>query len=745
MQNYNNLNVDLSNCDTEPIHIIGRIQPHGFLFILDQATLQIEQVSQNVEQYLQIKAEKLLGKHITAICREEEQAKLVEQLNQTHKGSPQLLQLQGQQFFGFLHLEGQKLMLEFEPMPQTTAQGRLENSLAFCHFQYELNEHHVLESQANLLLEFVQQTLGYDRVMLYVFDEDWHGEVIAEKIKPGIRSYLHHHFPSTDIPGPARALLMKKHVRQIPDVHATAVDIMPYMNPTTGKPSNIIRSELRNPSEIHLEYLRNMEVSATLSFSILVRNKLWGLITCHHTTPLFIDYWKRMACNLAAMAFSNAIIASSEKRDVHKFNKQKQLEEALLAQVNLAGDLFKGLFEQQHTLLHLTSCQGAAVYFNSTLRAAGKTPSDDQIRGIIDWLSEKKEERIFSTRELSKHLPAAVHYADTASGLLAVEISRYNKEYILYFKPEIQEKRIWAGDPEKPTASADLRVHPRKSFSRWEEIIKGKSLPWSLNDLEIAQILQKDITAILLRNQANKLKDLNQEMEASAEELRQKNNRLEDFAHIISHNLRSPMSNMQGLYALYKEDPTQETVVEVMKRMNQMIHNMSDTVQDLNLILDVALDQQLQQTKVQVADVIEKQLQNMQAAILKSNALIETDLQVQEIPTSKVYFESILHNLLSNALKYSADGRRPIIKIKTWQEDKQICLAVSDNGMGMDLEKMGHKVFGLYNTFHKGKDSKGIGLYLTKMQVKSLGGDIAVESAPDQGATFEVRFITAQH
>jgi len=744
MQNYNNLKVDLSNCDTEPIQLIGRIQPYGFLLILNKATLQVEQVSQNVAQYLEVTPELLLGNRITAICQEGEHALLEEHLKQAQKRSPQLLQLQGKQFFGFMHESDDKLVLECEPVAKSNSQRRLDNSLSFCHFQYELNELESLQGQAKLLVDFVQGILDYDRVMLYVFDQDWHGEVIAENIKPGVRSYLHHHFPASDIPAPARALLVKKHIRQIPDVDAEAVNIIPYLNPTTGAPSNIIRSELRNPSEIHLEYLRNMEVGATLSFSIMVKNKLWGLITCQHQTPLFSDYWKRMTCNLAAMAFSNAVVASREKRDVQAFERLKQVEEMLISQVDETGDIFEGLFEQEQKLLHLVACEGAAVYFNHSLVAVGNTPTQEQLLEIVDWLAEQKEERFFSTRELSRHMSTAASFRDTASGLLALEISRYNKEYILYFKPEIRERRIWAGDPEKPTAGADQRIHPRKSFRQWEEIVQGKSQPWSLNDLEITQILLKDITAILLRNQANMLKDLNHELEASAEELRLKNNRLEDFAHIITHNLRSPMSNIKGLYQLYQAEPTQETGAEVMQKMNLMINNMTSTIQDLNLILNVALDQQLPKAKVRVAPMVEKQLQNLQAVITKSKAVVETDLQVPEIFTSKVYFESILHNLLSNALKYSAEDRQPNIRIRTWQDNNAVFLAVSDTGIGIDLDKHGQKLFGLYNTFHSGRDSKGIGLYLTKMQVESLSGEIAVESEPDQGTTFTVKFAGAQ-
>ncbi|WP_202621922.1 sensor histidine kinase [Pontibacter russatus] len=204
------------------------------------------------------------------------------------------------------------------------------------------------------------------------------------------------------------------------------------------------------------------------------------------------------------------------------------------------------------------------------------------------------------------------------------------------------------------------------------------------------------------------------------------------------------MSNIKGLHNLYRAEPTTETASEVMGKIDQMVDNMSVTIQDLNLILNMALGQQLSREKVNLVDLTEKQLQNLQANIMLRNAKIEQDLQVRELLAPKVYMESILHNLLSNALKYSADDRTPLIRIGTWQQGPHLYLRVSDNGMGMDMAKVGNKLFGLYKTFHRNRDSKGMGLYLTKMQVESLGGEIAVESVPDRGTTFTVKLPVAR-
>ncbi|WP_347157017.1 ATP-binding protein [Pontibacter chitinilyticus] len=743
MKNYSNLHVNLSNCDSEPIHLIGQVQPHGFLIVLSNSAFVVEQVSDNIRHYLGVAPEQVLGKTLAALSKPDEYTHLKWQLQNANLMNPQLLILQGQQFFGFVHESEDKIILEVEPYTPTADQERLKQNYLYSQFQSELNSLESLEEQAQLLMKFVQQLLDYDRVMLYVFDQEWNGEVIAEKIKPGVRSYLYHHFPSTDIPAPARALLEKKHVRQIPDVLATAVPIIPYFNPTTGAPSNIIQSELRNPSEIHLEYLQNMGAGATLSISIIVRDKLWGLITCHNEAPVFINYWIRQSCNLMAKSFANAVLASQEKRDLGTLGKYKAIEEALMAQVDVAGELGESLCGQQQTLLDLTEASGAAIFIQNKFYTVRHVPNKAQLRELVDWLAAHSSDRIFHTRALSKQFAPAAAYNAVASGLLALEISRYNKEYILYFKPEIRETRIWAGNPEKPVSTGpDQRIHPRKSFEKWEEVVKGKSLPWKANELEIAQVLLKDVIAILLRNQAAQLDTLNQELQATAEELRHKNSRLEDFAHIISHNLRSPMSNIQGLYALYQAEP--DSGPEVLDRISKVTDNMSATVDDLNQILRTTIEPQLPQQAVAIAGIIEKEKQNLEAIITQTQANIRTELLAPSITMPKIYLESILHNLLSNALKYRSDSRKPEINIRTWHDHNRFNLSVNDNGLGMDLQKVGEKVFGLYKTFHRNKDSKGFGLYLTRMQVASLGGNISVESKPDKGTTFTVTFDMAQ-
>ncbi|KAA3440487.1 ATP-binding protein [Rufibacter hautae] len=734
MQNYQNHQVDLSNCDSEPIHLIGRIQPHGFLLVLDQDTLQVEQASRNVGAYLPLELEEILGKPLKDLLSSAETA-----FDPSMTGT-QFLSLSGRPFIGHFHETEGKIILECEPCaPYSDAEKLCHNNL-LSQLHQQLGAIYTLEEAAQTVAHTLRTILDYDRVDVTQFDQEWNTDVIAESRNEKLDTFIGHHFPATDIPAPARELLLQKHVRQIPDVNAQAVEISPYFNPGTGQPINILKSELRNPSEIHLEYIRNTGVAATISFSILVKNKLWGVIACHHVEPTFIDVWRRQLCDLVCKTFGEVIASMQEKRDQEQFNRYKQIARTLVKRLNNGMNLSEGLFGPQPNLLDITQSQGAALFLNGSLTTYGQTPPQEEISKLTGWLSEHVSEGVFCTNQLSKEWPEAERIREVASGLLALEISRYNQEYLLFFKPEIRETRVWAGNPEKPMLTDGLRIHPRKSFEKWVEVIKGKSQPWSINEVEITQILLKDLIAIRLRNQTAALEGLNQELLLNTEQLRTRNAQLEDFAYIISHNLRSPLATIKSLHQFYIEEPDQESAAYVMKNVRKVSDNMSETIDDLNVILKTHLVNELPHEEVSLAELIQKETQNLAAILAETNAQITSELEVATIHIPKLYLESILHNFISNALKYRSPERRPEINIRSWRTSDTLHLSVSDNGIGMDLDFVGDKLFGLYKVFHKVEQSKGLGLYLTRMQVKTLGGTIDVDSELGKGTTFTVNF-----
>lgn len=733
------MEINFTNCDKEPIHIIGKIQPHGFLLIFDWSSLVLEQGSENVKDFLGIGIEDLLGKPVEFFLTSK--TTLTEELKkEPDTPFPRFFSFKEKQFVCFIHESSGKIVLECEPWQAQSEKETIESGFLISSLQARLNKIESLEGISELIAESIQTILDIDRVDIFRFDQDWNAEVIAEKVKAGIHSYRGHHFPASDIPKPARALLKVKDIRHIPDVSAKAVEISPYLNPTTGYPTDILRSELRYPSGIHLEYLRNMNTFASLSFSVMVKGNLWGLVSCTNEKAKYFDFHKRQSCDQIVKAYSNILVSSKEKRDYKQFKSFRQAEEELLGQVIQEEDIIEGLEGEEINLLSLNAASGAAILMDSRLVTFGTTPGEDQILEIAEWLHNHTTEAVFHTRELSACLESASGFRNRASGLLALEISRFNKEYLLYFKPEVEVKRIWAGNPEKLIRGKDSRIHPRKSFEKWEETIRGKSLPWSINELEIAHILRKDIIGIRLMNQNKKLEDLNRKYREAAKGLEIRNTQLQDFIRIITHNLRSPLANIQGLHSIYRNNPDLLDADTFIDKVSISSENMLATIDDLNTILKSNAAVLDQKQPVSLSEIIKRELQNLDAAILQTDAEINVQLLIPEIETNKAYMESIIHNLLSNALKYASPERKPEIRVKSWQEKDRFFLSFSDNGLGIDLKRYGSKLFRIYETFHQHQNSRGVGLYLTRMQIESLGGNIRVESEPGKGTTFTIVF-----
>ncbi|WP_417591157.1 sensor histidine kinase [Owenweeksia hongkongensis] len=229
---------------------------------------------------------------------------------------------------------------------------------------------------------------------------------------------------------------------------------------------------------------------------------------------------------------------------------------------------------------------------------------------------------------------------------------------------------------------------------------------------------------------------------ALTEKLTTRNKKLGDFAHIASHNLRAPVSNLTTLINMYNQVDELEDREEVYKNFQRVVNHLSSTLNDL--IDSLKIQENLDQTRelISFEEVLGKTKEILVAQILETDTVIETDFnEVHSITYHRPYLESIFLNLLSNAIKYRSPDRNPIIKISTGKLGKGVTyLKISDNGIGINLKRHGHKVFGLHKTFHRHKEAKGVGLFMTRAQVEAMGGQISVESIEHEGTTFTILF-----
>ncbi|MGI0485721.1 ATP-binding protein [Pantanalinema rosaneae CENA516] len=525
---------DLTNCDREPIHIPGSIQPHGVLLVLQEPELTILQVSCNTGDFFGIAPEALVNQNLNQLL-DQPQVDFLQQSLAQHQDPDQLnpikLSIYKNQrnslFNGILHRSDAGLLLELEP-------SLSKEVLSF------LDLYHLVKNSANaiqktaqfqdlceVIVREIRKITGFDRVMLYKFNPEGHGTIIAENKQAHLSPFLGLHYPSSDVPQQARRLYLTNLIRLIPNFSYQPVDITPALNPITNQPVDLSLSTLRSVSPLHVEYLRNMGVTASMSISVIKDQKLWGLVACHHYSPKYVSYEVRSTCEFLGqiMSWQLPYKEQTEYQEYRIFLKsvQNKLVELMLQETPFV----QGLINHQPSLLDLTNAQGAAVILADSYQTIGNVPGEEDIRALVQWLDQSEHQEIFSTDHLALHYAPAQAYREVASGLIAIAISP--GQYILWFRPEEIQTVDWAGDPNKPvevSTNGEVRLSPRKSFELWKETVQSKSLPWETCEIAAATELRQAVIQVVLR-QANELAQLNQALQQSEAREREKSAELE--------------------------------------------------------------------------------------------------------------------------------------------------------------------------------------------------------------------------
>lgn len=520
--------LDLTNCDKEPIHIPGLIQPHGVLLAVTQdRENRIVQASGNTDVLLGIGVETLLGTPMAGLVGAEQLEALLERsVNAKETADLQYIILtidvagQPVEFFSIIHESEGLMIVELEPAPEDEEDSTTDFEWIRTFFgRMKQTANRAEASQA--AAEQVKEMLGYDRVMIYEFDEQWNGKVIAEAKEEGLESFLGHHYPASDIPKQARELYLRNWLRTIVDVHYTPVPIVPTLQPLTGKPLNLSLSILRSVSPLHIEYLQNMGVGATTTISLIHNNKLWGLVTCHHYSPKYVTHRVRNLCNFLGSFFSSELY---QRQQLDSYQAELQLR----SKANRIANVFSGnsssfrimeqLGEEEQTLLELMDASGAAVCYQDKLMLYGVTPSKDQVRQLAGWLAGKAKDYQYCTSQLSLEYESAMAYKDKASGVLYLALTPGQQYYIIWFRPEVVEIVDWAGDPAKAVIQdkEGVRLSPRKSFEKWRQVVQATSLPWKEQHLNILP----ELKSILRGQTENQLRQAEEQALQNARSLR---------------------------------------------------------------------------------------------------------------------------------------------------------------------------------------------------------------------------------
>ncbi|BAY33601.1 multi-sensor signal transduction histidine kinase [Nostoc carneum NIES-2107] len=736
--------VDLTNCDREPIHIPGSIQPHGMLFALTEPELTLVQVSQNTDEILGIAATELINQPLSCLldaqqidflrnCLVQEDLTLVNPIELTIAVGEN-----ARAFDGIIHRSDSLLILELEPVLH-------QKNYTFFNFYHlvkaalsKVQNASTLDELCQIIVKHVRQINGFDRVMIYRFDENWHGTVIAEDKLEHLSPYLSLRYPASDIPKQARQLYRDNWLRLIPDVDYQPVPLLPNHNPVTNQPPDLSHSVLRSVSPLHIEYLHNMGVKASMSISLLKNQKLWGLIACHHESPKYVPYEIRSACEFLGQMTSLELAAKEDSENAEYKMQLKAVQAKLVEYMAAAENFVDGLIGQEPNLLDLVNATGAAVSIHGEYQTLGRTPQHWEIEQLIKWLSQHTQEDVFHTNCLSQLMPEASLWKDVASGLIALSISKSQNSYLLWFRPEVLQTVDWAGNPHKPVEVADdgsFRLSPRKSFDLWKEILQRQSLPWESYEIEAVWNFRSAIVGVVLRK-ADELAKINVELQRS-------NDELDAFAYIASHDLKEPLRGIHHYSSFLIEDygntldEEGKSRLRTLIRLTQRMENLIDSLLHFSRLGRVELD--IQPTDLN--DLVQRVLDVLSARIQETGAIIRIPRPLPTIMCDRVQVSEIFTNLIANGIKYND---KPEIWVEVGYLDpastyrQSTTFYVRDNGIGI-RDRHFESIFRIFKRLHGPTQyggGTGAGLTIAKKVVERHGGKIWVESTYGEGSTF---------
>lgn len=725
----------LSSCDSEPIHLPGSIQPHGVLLVLRAADRVILHVSENFAAPTGASAADLVGKPLgaafTPAAAHWLEARLSSAMIDFRPSYLGILEQAGQRHEVLAHTSGASLIVEFESVPQDA--GTQVNFFypLVTKFVGALAQARTVDDMSLLAVKEIKALTGFGRVLLYRFDAEQNGEVIAETAADGYPSYLHQRFPAADIPQQARALYVANRVRLISDANYQPVPIVPQLDAVTGQPVDLSFAVLRSVSPVHVEYMKNMGTLASMSISIVIRGQLWGLISCHNFEPLRVRFETRAICEQLGQILAVHFEAADEREE---FNHRLELRHTLvrlLASLSKPDHFAVNLATVATDLLEFVDASGAALVLGGEISLFGVTPTAQQIEDLVQWIARHRAGDVYETDRLAGQYPAAADYIGVASGVLALSISQLHDHFLIWFRPEIVQTINWAGNPHlKARAEDPSRLSPRRSFAVWSETVKGISKSWRQSEIDTALEFRTALLGIVLRRA--------EEMAELADNLGRVNKELESFSYSVSHDLRSPLRHIVGFSDMLIEMEQERLSPKGVRFLN----NIKSSAQFAGKLVDDLLSfSQMGRASLHISKV------NMNVLVNAAIERLTQDIGERQVRWNVAQFPEVdgdarflalaVQNLLSNAVKYTRSQALAVIDVDFEDHGDHVTFIFKDNGVGFDAA-YGHKLFGVFQRLHRMEEFEGTGIGLANVKriIERHSGTVSAQGQTGLGAVF---------
>lgn len=733
----------LERCAAEPIHLAGAVQPHGVMLAFDGDDL-VRMASANLDSVFCMGAEAAIGQPVARLIGEAALARIGKALAVVRQGITIPLHLAVRccgdmamnlsvvvhRADGLTVLEGKHAMAS-----DTDTVEQLFTAVrdSLWHFGRDTD----IDDYCQYVAEEVRKLTSFDRVKVYRFDPDWNGEVIAESRNDRLPSLLWHHFPALDIPPQARALYEKMLVRVLVDTEAQAVPLVPACNPLTGQPLDMSFSTLRAISPIHIEYLRNMGVRATITVSLMHDGRLWGLIACHNAVARSVSNHLRELIEFVGQTVSIKLSNLESRSRVAYMEEVRERLANLTHFMRGSSEVDSVVRRFEADYLSLVQATGSYITFGERQFIIGQTPRREELEALTDWVRRQEfKAGVFATDALGAVFPPAEAYAPLASGLLAIALDSQMRDLIFWFRPEVVRDISWAGNPEKQLVAdaAGPRLEPRRSFAVWLQTARGRSAPWTHVEIDAVKIFSLSVVQVLMQQ--------SQRRQVAAEAA---NEAKGAFLANMSHEIRTPMNAIIGLTYLCMQTGLTAQQQEYLEKVNaaagallRIINDILDfskieagrlSIEEVSFELDSVLDG--------IGTVTAIQAQEKDVEFILDLAL-DTPVRLVGDP---LRLEQILINLAGNAVKFTDRGEIAI-SIGRERDDGQwvvLRFEVADTGIGMNQEEMDR----LFQPFSQADNSTtrkyggtGLGLSICRRLVEMMGGTIHVVSEPGRGSRF---------
>jgi light-regulated signal transduction histidine kinase (bacteriophytochrome) len=755
--------------EQEPIHLSGAVQPHGALLAFDPCGERIVHAGGNVMNLLGMPLVSIIGTKIDRILDIATTGRVrhavAANLGHDHAFVPFSMPGHGagSNLDVTMHQSGGLVVLEFEPRTGADAEDPLVVVQAMAH---AVQRAKTVQTFCEALAHEVRMAAGFERVLVYRFERDDSGVVVAESRCEDVESLLGLRYPESDIPRQARALYLANTIRLIPDAGHSPAPIIPATNPETGQPLDLSHSVLRSVSPSHLSYLTHMGVAASMSLAIIIRGRLWGLVACHHRKPHFVSRRLRSALEV----FTNIVLTQLDVKIVAEALEArlstKEIQEGLVRNIIQEADLAEGLIRFSPNLLDFISATGVGLWFEGKYSGFGVTPTRQQMETLVEWLNEQKHTGVVQTDCLPLHCPQAEHFADIASGILALSVSKHPSDYIVWFRPEVVRTVTWAGDPDKNQggkirgAGPDGRLgSPRQSFQAWQQSVRLHSKPWADEEVEAAHELRLSLLEVVLERINQIAREREQARLRQNELLRELDHRLEQWqamAGALTEETKRRAIAEQELSAVLRR-----TVLDQEAERLRIARELHDTLGQSLTLLQLGLDgvaqsphdkdgvrQRIAALKALAVDVgrdVSRLAWEIRPTVLDDLGLqtairslleawsertsIRFDLHIaineQRLPNAtETTLYRVLQEALTNVVRHA--GATKVTVILTGAE-RQVTMIVEDDGRGFDeRETDGPPLL------------RRLGLVGMRERLSIVKGSVELETGPGQGTTLFV-------